>query len=95
MYCLGYFKTLSLFSSCLLLIIGVTGILYNHHHDFDFLKESRISTTILPGKYQERLAQTRDAQGLGDIFPEESSSVPIMWVKVSTSCSLVRPPAGQ
>ncbi|MBT8044938.1 MAG: PepSY domain-containing protein [Verrucomicrobiae bacterium] len=80
MYCLGYFKILSLISSCLLLIIGVTGILYNHHHDFDFLKESRVPTAILPGKYQERLDQTRDAQGLGDIFPEEDSSVPIMWV---------------
>ena len=79
-YSLGYFKVLSLFSSILLLIIGLTGILYNHHHDFDFLKESRVPTVILPGKYQERLDETREAQGLADLFPEEAQSVPVMWV---------------
>ena len=82
MFSLGYFKVVSLISSTLLLIIGVTGILYNHHHDFRFLREGRIPTSILPGKYQERLDRTRESQGLGDLFPEEAHSVPVMWVVI-------------
>ena len=76
----GYFKFVSLFTSALLLVIAVTGILYNHHHDFDFLRQGRIPSSILPGKYQERLDRTREAQGLEDLFPEEKNSVPVMWV---------------
>ena len=82
MFSLGYFKVVSLVSSILLLVIGVTGILYNHHHDFRFLRESRVPTAILPAKYQERLDRTRESQGLGDLFPEEAHSVPVMWVVI-------------
>ena len=82
MYSLGYFKVVSLITSTLLLVIAVTGILYNHHHDFGFLSNGRIPTAILPGKYQERLDRTREAQGLGDLFPEEATSVPVMWVVI-------------
>ena len=78
----GYFKLVSLISSSLLLIIGLTGILYNHHHDFKFLSEGRIPTRILPPKYQERLVRTREAQGATDLFPEEENSVPVMWVVI-------------
>jgi len=78
----GYFKLLSLFSSCILLVIAMTGILYNHLHDFRFLEQARVPTSMLPGKYQERLDRTRAAQGLGDLFPEEAHSVPIMWVVI-------------
>lgn len=81
-FSLGYFKLVSLFSSVLLLIIGITGILYNHHHDFDFLKRGRIPTAILPHKYQARLDETRAAQGLGDLFPEEAKSIPVMWLVI-------------
>jgi hypothetical protein len=76
----GYFKLVSLITSTLLLIIALTGILYNHHHDFNFLSEGRIPTRFLPAKYQKRLERTRKAQGLGDLFPEEENSVPVMWV---------------
>jgi uncharacterized iron-regulated membrane protein len=75
----GYFKLVSLITSTLLLIIALTGILYNHH-DFNFLSEGRIPTRFLPAKYQKRLERTRKAQGLGDLFPEEENSVPVMWV---------------
>lgn len=78
----GYFKIVSLISSVLLLIIGGTGILYNHHHDFEFLADTRIPTAILPHKYQVRLDETREAQGLGDLFPEEAKSVPVMWLVI-------------
>ena len=81
-FSLGYFKIVSLISSTLLLVIGVTGILYNHHHDFQFLRSGRISTSILPHQYQERLDRTREAQGLGNLFPEEAHSVPVMWVVI-------------
>ena len=69
-------------SSCILLIIALTGILYNHMHDFAFLEQARIPTSVLPDSYQERLDRTRKAQGLGDLFPEEAHSVPIMWVVI-------------
>jgi hypothetical protein len=82
MFSFGYFKVVSLITSTLILIISLTGILYNHQHDFDFLKDSRISTSILPDKYQERLDRTRSAQGLGELFPEEATNVPIMWVLI-------------
>ena len=81
-FSLGYFKIVSLITSVLLLVIGVTGILYNHHHDFEFLRDGRIPTNVLPGKYQERLDRTRQAQGLEDMFPEEANSVPVMWVVI-------------
>ena len=51
-----------------------------HHHDFEFLRQGRVPTKILPAKYQERLDRTRQAQGLGELFPEEKNSVPVMWV---------------
>ncbi len=76
----GYFKLVSVFTSTLLLVIALTGILYNHHHDFEFLRQGRIPTKILPAKYQERLERTRQAQDLGELFPEEKNSVPVMWI---------------
>ncbi len=78
----GYFKLVSLITSTLLLIIALTGILYNHHHDFDFLSKGRIPTSILPDKYQVRIDDVRQAQGIGDLFPEEAHSVPVMWVVI-------------
>ena len=78
----GYFKVVSLITSVLLFIIALTGILYNHHHDFEFLSEGRIPTSILPGKYQQRLDDVRKAQGIADLFPEEANSVPVMWVVI-------------
>ena len=76
----GYFKLVSVITSTLLLIIALTGILYNHHHDFKFLSEGRIPTSILPDKYQERLDRTRKAQDTEDLFLDEKNSVPVMWV---------------
>lgn len=79
-YSLGYFKLVTLVTSSLLFIIAITGILYNHHHDFEFLRNGRIPTKFLPEKYQERLDRTRKAQDMEDMFPEEEHSVPVMWV---------------
>jgi hypothetical protein len=81
-FSLGYFKVVSLVTSTLLLVISLTGILYNHHHDIRFLRDGRIPTSVLPGKYQERLDRTREAQGTADLFPEEAHSVPVMWLVI-------------
>jgi len=78
----GYFKLVSLVSSVILLIIALTGFLFNHRHDFDFLETARVPTWALPDAYQERLDRTRKAQGLEDLFPEEAKSVPIMWLVI-------------
>ncbi len=80
LYSFGYYKWLSLLVSVFFVICAVTGVLYNHHHDFDILEKGRISTTFLPDKYQERLDRTRKAQGLEDLFPEEANSIPVMWL---------------
>lgn len=79
-YSLGYFILPGIVVSMILLIIAVTGILYNHHHDFETLETGRISTRFLPDSYQERLERTRNAQGLEDLFPEEADRIPIMWL---------------
>ena len=80
LYSFGYYKWLSLLISVFFIVCAVTGVLYNHHHDFEVLEKGRISTTLLPDKYQERLDRTRKAQGLEDLFPEEASSIPVMWL---------------
>ncbi len=79
-YCFGYFKWPSILASTLFVIICATGILYNHHHDFEVLEKGRLSTTYLPGSYQDRLDRTRKAQGLEDLFPEEAKRIPVMWL---------------
>lgn len=79
-YCFGYYKLLSLLVSVFLVVCAITGVLYNHQHDFQFLEKGRISTSYLPSGYQERLDRTRKAQGLESLFPEEADSVPVMWV---------------
>ena len=66
--------------SFFLVVCAITGVLYNHQHDFIFLEKGRISTRFLPDNYQERLDRTRKAQGLEQLFPEEADSVPIMWI---------------
>ena len=79
-YSLGYFKWLTIVASLLLVIIAITGILYNHHHDFAFLEKGRISSQWLPDSYQQRLDRTRKAQGLEGLFPEEANQIPVMWL---------------
>lgn len=82
LYSFGYYKLVSLVISVLMLVISLTGILYNHHHDLAFLNSTRVPTAILPDGYQERLDRTRESQGLGDLFPEEAHSVPVMWLVI-------------
>lgn len=79
-YSLGYFIVPGVIASILFVLIAVTGILYNHQHDFTFLETGRMSTRFLPDSYQERLDRTRKAQGLEDLFPEESDRMPVMWL---------------
>ena len=79
-YSFGYFKWPSIFAVFLLVIITITGVLYNHHHDFEFLEKGRVATTFLPDSYQERLDRTRKAQGLEDLFPNEAKRIPVMWL---------------
>lgn len=80
LYSFGYFTIPALIVSLILLLIGITGILYNHQHDFEFIEKTRVSTRFLPVSYQDRLDKTRQAQGLQDLFPEEADRVPLMWL---------------
>ena len=79
-YCFGYFKWISIVTSIILVLIAITGVLYNHQHDFEFLEKGRLSTRFLPDSYQERLDRTRKAQGLEDLFPNEAKRIPVMWL---------------
>ncbi len=79
-YSFGYLKWPSIFVSVIFVVISITGILYNHTHDFEFLKKGRVATSFLPASYQERLDKTRQAQGLAELFPEEAHSVPALWL---------------
>lgn len=79
-YSFGYFTLLGIVVSLLFVTICITGILYNHQHDFEILERGRISTSFLPESYQERLEKTRLAQGLEDLFPDEATRVPVMWL---------------
>ena len=81
-YSFGYFKWSSILVSTVLIFIAITGVLYNHLHDFEFLEKGRISTSFLPDSYQERLDRTRKAQGLEDLFPEEADKIPVMWLVI-------------
>lgn len=79
-YSFGYFILPALIISFLLAIISITGILYNHQHDFEILEKGRISTRFLPESYQERIDKVRFAQGLEELFPDEHNKIPVMWL---------------
>lgn len=79
-YSFGYFLLPAVAVSLVFIVITVTGILYNHQHDFEILEKGRISTKFLPESYQERLDKTRRAQGLEGLFPEEARRMPVMWL---------------
>jgi len=76
----GYFKSLSLFVAVCMFFISITGFMLNHRHDFHWVDTTRVPTVILPPAYQHRLEQVREAQGLGDLFPDEAHSVPLQWL---------------
>jgi hypothetical protein len=80
MYSFGYLKVVSVFVCVMMVVISITGFLLNHRHDFGWMETARITTRILPERYQERLDAVREVQGLADLFPEEAHSVPVMWV---------------
>ena len=80
MFSFGYFKGLSLFVAVCMFFISITGFLLNHRHDFHWVDTTRVPTAVLPPAYQQRLDQVREAQGLGDLFPDEAHSVPLQWL---------------
>jgi len=79
-YSFGYSKIISVLVCLHMLFISITGFLLNHRHDFDWMETARVTTSILPGSYQTRLDNVREAQGLADLFPEQAHSVPVMWL---------------
>ncbi len=79
-YSFGYFIIPAIVVSFLFITIAITGILYNHQHNFKIIEKGRVSTSFLPSSYQERLDKTRRAQGLEGLFPEEAQKVPVMWL---------------
>jgi hypothetical protein len=79
-YSLGYLKIVSLAVCVIMVVLSITGFLLNHRHDFAWMETTRVTTSILPERYQTRLDQVREAQGLADLFPEEAHSVPVMWL---------------
>ena len=80
LYSFGYLKVVSLFVCVIMVAISITGFLLNHRHDFGWMETARVTTRILPERYQTRLDAVREVQGLADLFPEEAHSVPVMWV---------------
>ncbi len=81
-YSFGYFKWLSLLISLLMIIISLTGILYNHHHDLKFLTSWRVSAEMLPTHFQQRLEKTRALQGILAVEGKQEQTVPLIWVVV-------------
>jgi len=76
----GYTKLLSLFVAVCMFLIAITGILLNHKHDFRWMDTTRVTTSILPPAYQERLDAVREAQGMTDMFLDEAQSAPLHWL---------------
>ena len=67
MYSFGYLKVVSVFVCVNMLAISITGFLLNHRHDFGWMETARISTSLLPERYQTRLDDVREALRRGDI----------------------------
>ncbi len=80
LFCFGYFKLISLWVCVHMVLIGLTGILLNHRHSWTWMDKVRVTTSILPDRYQTRLDTVREVQGIADLFPEEAHSVPLMWL---------------
>jgi uncharacterized iron-regulated membrane protein len=79
-YSFGYFKVVGVFVCVCMVAMSITGFLLNHRHDFAWMETARVTTKILPERYQTRLDDVREAQGLADMFPEQAHSVPVNWV---------------
>ena len=80
LFSFGYFKLISAWVCIHMLLINITGVLLNHRHTWTWLEKIRVSTSLLPGRYQVRLDTVREVQGIADLFPEEAHSVPLMWL---------------
>lgn len=80
MFSFGYLKIPSIIVCVHMVFISVTGFLLNHRHSFGWMETARVTTSILPGRYQVKLDDVRAAQGLADLFPEQAHSVPVMWL---------------
>ncbi len=79
-YSFGYAKIIAVVVCLHMVFIAVTGFLLNHRHDFGWMDTARVTTSILPGSYQQKLDDVREAQGLADLFPEQAHSAPAMWL---------------
>ncbi|MCF7800809.1 MAG: PepSY domain-containing protein [Candidatus Marinimicrobia bacterium] len=75
----GYFKIIGLVTAFIMIVISLTGILLTHQDDLRIIQNSRLSSSVLPDEYQERLDETRKRQQLDEIIPRETS-VPLKWV---------------
>jgi uncharacterized iron-regulated membrane protein len=79
-YSFGYLKVVSIIVCVHMVFISITGFLLNHRHAFGWMETARVTTSILPERYQERLDRVREAQGIAELFPEDARSVPVMWL---------------
>lgn len=75
----GYFKIISLLTAFAMIVIALTGILLTHQDELRFVQNGRLTTSVLPDAYQERLDETRERQQLDEILPRETS-VPLKWL---------------
>ena len=78
-YSFGYYKIFSLITAFVMVVIALTGILLTHQDELRFVQNGRISTNILPDRYQDRLDETRERQQLADVLPRETK-VPLKWL---------------
>jgi len=79
-YSFSHLKWLMTITSIVFIVIAVTGIVLIHEHDTTFFSQTRIPTSILPDRYQEKLDNMRAAQGVTELFSEDRDSVPLSWI---------------
>ena len=68
------------FTSIILFLITLTGIILIHEHDTTFFSQTRVPTFILPDSYQHKLDNMRRSQGVTQQYSKDRDSVPLSWL---------------
>jgi uncharacterized iron-regulated membrane protein len=68
------------FTSVILIIITITGIILIHEHDTTFFSRTRVPAYLLPDRYQHKLDNMRRSQGVTTQFSKDRDTVPLSWL---------------
>jgi len=79
-YSFSHLRWFMVFTSVILILITITGIILIHEHDTTFFSRTRVPTSILPSAYQHKLDNMRQSQGVTSQFSKDSNSVPLSWL---------------